>query len=361
VVMPTFVSREEMRRRLAVEFDASYSPEEADMDHRIYAALGAVPRDIDLRAVIAALLTSGIDGFYDTETNELVVATQDPSAPLPPLAQSTLAHELTHAVTDAALGIPEDLIEDGPADAGLAALSLFEGDAVLVQQRFMLTALTPQAQLEASSDPVVVQALQQFARAPHVLAASLLFPYVYGPVFVCRLIQDSGSQAVDSAYRDLPTTTAQILFPERYAAREAAVDPRDPSALPAPWQRGYTDTLGAADLLWLFEAPGDDETAALDDPLGSAAAWAGGEVHLWTDGLRSAVGVALVDRAEGALCDAVADWYEMAFPSDKPVGTMAGEVLASDGVLQDAVLRCDGAEVRLGIGPDLATARTLAA
>ncbi|MGH8907040.1 MAG: hypothetical protein ACRD0K_11100 [Egibacteraceae bacterium] len=358
---PEFVSQAEMGRRITAEVDTAYEPEEADTYRRIYAGLGALPPDIDLRQVLTALLASGTVGFYETETNELVVATADPSAPLTPLAQTALAHELTHAVTDAALGIPDDLIQHGPADASLAALSLVEGDAVLTQERFASTALTWEDQLAILDDPVVGQAQRQLDSVPYVLAAGLAFPYAAGPAFVCQLFQDGGYPAVDAAYRDLPTTTAQILFPERYAAREGAVDPRDPGALGAPWQPRPTETLGAADLLWLFEAPGDDRAAALRDPFGSAADWAGGEAHLWTDGPRSAMGIALADRGVGELCDAVADWYDAAFPADTAVDTQVGEVLARDGITQAAVLRCGGPEVRLGIAPDLATARALAA
>jgi hypothetical protein len=58
------------------------------------------------------------------------------------------------------------------------------------------------------------------------------------------------------------------------------------------------------------------------------------------------------------LCDAVARWYEAAF-GGRDTGVRPGESLALDGEAQDAVLSCRGTEVRLGIGPDLATARAL--
>jgi hypothetical protein len=164
---------------------------------------------------------------------------------------------------------------------------------------------------------------------------------------------------VDAAYAQRPTTTAEILFPERYP--RAAIEPRP---LPAPggtWTQADADTLGAADLLFLFEAPGDDREAALDQPRARAADWAGGTYALHTDGDATALAVGLVGGAGRGpgLCDSMAQWYDAAFPDAAEVPA-EGAALARDGAAQDAVLRCGGDEVRLGIAPDLATARMLA-
>jgi hypothetical protein len=167
-----------------------------------------------------------------------------------------------------------------------------------------------------------------------------------------------GWDAVDAAYDDLPTTSAEILDPQRYGT--GAVDPRDPGDLGGDWRRGRTTTLGAADLLWLFEAPGDDTTRALEDARTRALAWTGGELAVWTSGGDTAVGVALTQRPDGPLCDAVTTWYERAFPDSTEAPTRREERLVREGGRQTAVVTCAGDEVRLGIGPDLATARALA-
>lgn len=358
---PEFVTSEELRRRIIARIDADYPPAEADADRRILAALGAVPPDMDLRALLTDLLAGQVVGFYDTETKEFVVVTGSPvTASLGLATQSTLAHELDHALIDEVFGLPDEKLE-GPSDEALAALALVEGDAVLVQERFLLTAAPPQQLLELADDPAILEAQAQLQEVPYVLQAELTFPYLQGALFVCNLYVQGGWPAVDAAYRELPTTSAQILFPERYFAREGAVDPRDPGALGGAWKRVQTDTIGAVELLWLFQAPGDDPQGAIADPLAAAEAWAGGELHLWTDGPATAVGIALVERGDdGVLCAAVDRWYGAAFPGDRAVDQEPGERLARDGATQDAVLRCDGRDVRLGIAPDLATARTLA-
>lgn len=76
----------------------------------------------------------------------------------------------------------------------------------------------------------------------------------------------------------------------------------------------------------------------------------------WT----SIVGLVLVEHpGESGLCVAVAGWYEAAFPDDRNVPMRTGEALARDGVDRAAVLVCDGADVRLGIAPDVAAARRI--
>ena len=53
------------------------------------------------------------------------------------------------------------------------------------------------------------------------------------------------------------------------------------------------------------------------------------------------------------LCEALDAWYSAAFPEARR--SVDGAAIAWDGDRQDAVLRC-GDVVRLGIGPDGATA-----
>jgi hypothetical protein len=57
----------------------------------------------------------------------------------------------------------------------------------------------------------------------------------------------------------------------------------------------------------------------------------------------------------------VTAWYQRAFPSATAVTTTGDERLAVDGPTQDAVVRCGGGEVRVGIAPDVATARAITA
>jgi hypothetical protein len=349
----TFLSTPEIQERVRQTVLTDYPVEEADLDRRQLAALGAIPADLDLRATQAELVSGQVAGFYEPESGQLVVRSDDPAQPLGPTEQVTLAHEVEHALADQVLGLDIDQ-EDQPADAQRAGLALIEGDAVLTQQRFTLAALDVTQQLGLATDPAVIASQQQLESFPHVLGATLLFSYTEGLNFVCSRYADGGWQGVDAAYGERPQTTAEILFPERYPARPA--EPRAHVTPEGGWTQARRDSFGAADLLWLFEAPGDREAASLDDPRGRAGDWTGGLATLYTRGDDSALGLALSGQAR--LCDSITTWYDAAFP-DATGAPAEGAELARDGATQDAVVACDGTEVRIGIAPDLQAARAL--
>lgn len=355
---PTFLDDDAIGARLAEEVREEYSAEDADIDQRTLAALGAVPAGTDLIQLQTDLLTSQVAGFYDPDTGELVVRGAAADDGLEPTAQATLAHELEHALADQALGLPVDTTEDlADGDAALAALSVIEGDATLTQQQFVVVGMTVREQLGLSTDPDALAAQEQLADVPHYLAQSLQFPYLAGLRFVCDRFVDGGWDAVDAAYDDLPTSSAEIMDPARYGT--APVDPPDPGGLRGDWERARATTFGAADLLWLFEAPGGDTGQGLDRARDRALAWTGGELVTWTRDDETAVGVALTQAADGPLCDAVTTWYERAFPDATDAPTRRGERLVREGDDQTAVVTCADDDVRLGIAPDLDTARAL--
>jgi hypothetical protein len=356
---PRYLLPAQMTEEVRDGFAEDYPDEDAELDERALAVLGAIPGDMDLKATLSGFVGEQVAGFYDPDNGDLVVEVS--GGELTPAEKVTLAHELDHALTDQILGIPlEEPPDPGGEDAALAVRALAEGDATLAMTMFSARALGIEEQLSFDFSSFDQGSVAEIARVPHYLARTMLFPYLEGLVFVCDLQVDGGWEAVNRAYENPPTTSAQILFPDRYEAGEGAVDVRDPGALRGTWTRADITALGAADLLFLFEAPGGDQGKGLAGPLDLAAAWAGGEMHLWTRGEQSGLGVALVQReGEPSLCDSVGRWYEAAFDG-REQATVPGEALALDGDTQDAVLRCPGEEVRLGIGPDLATARSLA-
>ena len=160
----------------------------------------------------------------------------------------------------------------------------------------------------------------------------------------------------------MPPTTSSRRAPREvlFADREgfSPVDPDDVAAPGGAWNEASgtpsarPSSSGCSRLL--------EATRAWPSrvPSRRPSAWAGGEVALFTDGERSALGLALVDDSDtGALCAAVEEWYQAAFDTD---ATESGGATVLDGGGQVGVLRCDGPDVRLGIAPDEATASALA-
>jgi hypothetical protein len=349
-------------RRITESAIEEFPEEVSDAETRVLVALGAIPPGQDIRGLIEEILGEQVLGFYDPEERRIVVGTTDPDLLITPLARVTLAHELDHALTDQVLGLPDRSSEagSGDEDAALAELALVEGDATLVMQVYAFTSLSAADQAALFNDPAVIGGSAESENIPHYLQKALEFPYLTGLGFACDLVARGGWGAVDNAYKDLPKTSAQVMFPDRYRAHEGLVDAPDPSTPGEGWIQAGNYAVGAADLAFLFDAPGGDETEGLSRPTARASDWAGGELRLWTRNADSAVGVSLVERGQGrVLCVSMHQWYLRSFPKDKKGSSGKGEEMTTDGKTQDAVLRCEGKIVRLGIGPDLITARSL--
>ena len=292
-LQPVVLDETAASARLLAQFDRDNPPSVLEPNRRLLVALGLLAPDADLRALYHELLTSQVAGFYDPETKEMVVLSK--RGALGPTERTTYAHELTHALQDQHFGL-EGLEIDavGQGDRGLARLALVEGDATLVMTYWAQQHLSQQELLQLlqeSQDPTSLAVLE---RMPAVLRESLLFPYSAGLQFVLTIQARDGWSGVDAAFRRPPSSTEQILHPERFGLgptprdEPAAVTiPDDVAArLGAGWSKAFEDTAGEFFLrLWLSEVGGLDEATATT----AAAGWAGDRVALFLDGDRFAV------------------------------------------------------------------------
>lgn len=345
---------EAMRDRLLAIFEEEYPADVAEGREAALRALGAIPADADLRTMQRQLFEEQVAGFYDPDTGELVV---ESDGELSAADRVIVAHELGHALVDQAVGLPdiEDPAFEEDHDRLLSTLALVEGDATLLMHRWALETLSLEEQLAMASDPSVLASQQSLAGFPHHLAAELEFPYLAGLGFACDTWRQDGWAGVDGTYASPPATTATVLWPD-HPGRVG--DPAD-LATPTGHEEEYATTFGAAELLWLLEAPGGDESRALDDPGDRARAWGGGELAVWQDGNATTVGLSMVDAGNGTpdLCATTTAWYAAAFPD--AVRSDTGNEVTFDGPDQDAAVRCTDDEVRVGIAGDTATATTI--
>jgi len=353
-----FLPPRRLQQRVGELFLEDYSKRDASLEARVLEALGAIPRDTDLFATRKSVLEGQVAGFYVPETEELVVLSGETVGPL---EKTTLAHELEHALADQKLGLSvDDESDPKTADRDLARLAVVEGDATLTMQRWSLAHLSLGDQLGMlGGSPQLQESQEQLEAMPHYIRQELSFPYLDGMNLVCDRYKRGGWAAVDKTYDEPPASTDQVLFPERYDPKAEPVDPGDPGTLSEPWSKELAGSFGAAELKWLFEAPGGDTSKSLADPLKAVEAWAGGEIDLWTNGDQSALGISIAQQAvETDLCDSVAQWYSASFDDDTE-SRDGGAALVAEGDVQDAVITCSGDEVRIGIGPDTDVARSL--
>ncbi len=201
-------------RALAEETDA----DELRRQGRAMELLGELPPGTDLPRLINRVQAESVLGFYlpgRPPKGGLYVRS---SRGLDPYAKIILAHELTHAVTDQRFDLTraDRLAAATAREDELAAYSgLVEGDATLTMQRYLAERLTPAEQASAGVAAATERTPQRDA-APAVIRESMLFPYQEGLRFVRTLYQQGGWAAVNRAYRDPPTSTEQLLHPERY-------------------------------------------------------------------------------------------------------------------------------------------------
>lgn len=212
-------SREQLDRYLRHQLDEELPEEEARATVASYALLGLAPDTLDLRAVLLALYTEQVAGFYEPDSTALFVLDDQPAASL----QGVLVHELVHAVQDQTVDLHALTDDSLDNDRRTAAQAAIEGQATLV----MLEYLTEQmrgAPVDLSAVPDFSESLRpalegmrsQFpalAGAPKVIQESLLFPYIEGAGYVQSLWRDGSRVPPFGDY--LPRSTEQILTHDR--------------------------------------------------------------------------------------------------------------------------------------------------
>ncbi len=361
IVEPRFISPEEMRKRITAQVTKPRQVKDLRLLGDILIVLGAIEPGADLVELTKELVGGSILGYYLPNKDELFVRSTSDDESVTPSGAVTLAHEMDHALTDQALPWPvKGHFPERESEEQYAIRSLIEGDAVILQEQFAALTLSPEqnlARFQEESGGANLDAI------PHFLLRSLAFPYVEGPAFVCDLHARGGWDLIDVAYSNPPTSTDQVIFPGRLGEEPAGKAPPALGSLGRDWVRRQSSTIGTAELLFLFEAPGGDRSIGW--PADIAREYAGalyrGRTAAWTRGRRLAFAISLSQRGDyprRALCTAIEDWYRATFPDAKEISRAPHEEMALRHDRGSAVLTCEGEVVRLGIGPDPATARS---
>ena len=294
-----FITQDDMRSRLLAEMNKNYTREQARKDELEYWLLGYIREPgINLFQLQADLLSEQVVGLYDPGPKELFVLSG--KSRLDPLARETLAHEFTHSLQDQYYDLakitPTDQKE---SDRFYAVKGLIEGDATLSGLLYSDQFLSAEEYKKLYESSAEDASGLQLDRAPDVFREELLFPYVQGLSFVRTLYTRGGFALVNSALENPPSSTEQILHPEKYLQT-----PRDePKPVGVP---PLTDTLGAG---WTYadtKTIGEFELGLLlrvnGVKTGNAAAegWGGGQYDVYQNGADSLAFM-------GTVWDSVAD------------------------------------------------------
>ena len=251
-------------------------PQKARADERLLKAFDLLPPGTDLRAVRTKLLEQNVAGFYDDRPGRKRLYSVSGQQRLTPSNQLVLSHELRHALQDQYAEIHDALPESlgDFDDRRFALLSLLEGDATLVMERF-LQSRVPGLEGGGQDLGALASALPVMGDVPPVLRDQLVLPYVVGRDFVRALYDRGGWDAVRKAWSQPPASTEQVLHPEKYTAGET---PRAVPAAAAP-AGGVPLADGVLGEVLVNTLLGDVPKAA--------AGWGGDRYQVWDIGGRT--------------------------------------------------------------------------
>lgn len=306
-VMVTTLDDAAFRARLN---ERRLGPAEAEARHLqgVMRALGLIEPGVDLAAQVRRLSTGSVSVFYDTAANELLVRNVD----VTPFVRKVLVHELTKALDDQHFELDRPSLRSPGNEAGDAFEAIVEGIATRVEERYV-------ASLPAS-DRQAVEAEQRRLAAqiprdlPRYVLVSFGFPFTAGLRIANALAEAGGQTRLNAALSAPPSTTEQVLRPEKFMAGEA---PRAVGTPPADGPVTAEGSLGQLNLsLMLAEVlEGGYAEAAADG-------WGGDRYVAWEQGGQTCVRLVVdMDNAEenGELAEGLADWA-----SDTPGAVVEG-------------------------------------
>jgi len=274
-----FLSTEEVLARQLKDFEEDTTDQEWEDSALMLEVLGLLPPDFDLKNLYLRLYSEGVAGFYDPDTKELVVVSEQ--GELNVYEQVTFAHEYNHALQDQnydmrGMGYSEEGWEEDSEKAA-ALQALLEGDASLLDEQYR--ASLSRAEQRDYDDYVNSLDVQIYFEMPEYLLQDFFFPYSQGLDFVRRYYDEGGWARVDGVWADPPLSTEHILHPERYEADDNPIQVPRPAltdTLGSGWREVERNVMGEW-YTYLILAYGEAEGARLSESRASRAAegWGG--------------------------------------------------------------------------------------
>jgi hypothetical protein len=264
-----FLTDARFRRELATD-DADLTREEREELEEAGAflrALGLIQLDAKTLFEKSSELDAGaVLAFYDFDEKEVVVR----GTQLDIATRVTVVHELTHVLQDQYFDLTK--LEDEAGSAVGAVDALVEGDAIRLEDEYVST--LSQADQDAYGQALDQQAAEfegAFRRdVPAVLQILSGAPYSLGPTLVEAIAVDRGEKAIDTAFRNPPTSDKQILTPSAYLTGDKPRRVDVPRLTTGEKRVGKPDTIGALALYLMLSARVDPEVA-----LTTVDSWAG--------------------------------------------------------------------------------------
>jgi hypothetical protein len=215
---------------------------------------------------------AGVLGFYDPETNDLVVR----AGGVTPYARTVIVHELTHALDDQYFELSRPQYDDAKDEIGFGLSAVAEGNARRVENAYRATLSSADRR---SAEREEASYTGDFPLNTFTLAYLKLqvAPYTYGEAFVDDLLDHGGEAALDQALQTPPETSEKVMDFAKYQANEAAKDVTKPTTGgPAIVDDGVVGQIALQSLL--------EQAVSTSVASTAAAGWGGDWYVAWRDG-----------------------------------------------------------------------------
>jgi hypothetical protein len=194
-----------------------FTPEELEARGRMLATLGLLPTGEDFAQMLRDVLVSSVPAFYAADTEEIVVKRQPLTADL----RQALVHELTHALDDQYFTLDRAEYEHRKDEIALGLRALAEGSARRIERRWH-DLFNTGAPFGVRSTPLDQQTDPD--GNPAIIAGQMAEISVLGEALVDDIVSRSGLNGLDGAFGVPPTTSEQVMHPDKFAAREPRIE-----------------------------------------------------------------------------------------------------------------------------------------
>lgn len=203
----------------------AYGTQPVDRLSRIYKRLGLLPESTDFVKALADYSRLEEIAAYRPETESIVVAPEAARLGRVLAGESNAKSEkiaaafaLTHALQEQHFDWHQKARTISPEDRQLALRAVAQGDAVLVGWNYFHEGKQPPSREEqARAIGRLSGELEKMAAGlPELLRQKWVFPYIEGSQFVWWAYAAKGWDGVNALFAEPPSSTSQVLHPERY-------------------------------------------------------------------------------------------------------------------------------------------------
>lgn len=236
---------------------------------QVWKALFVVGEDASAAQEIETVFGGAVAGFYSPGDNQVALVTDGP-AEAAQIDETTLIHELGHAMQDQYHDLSHPRYTGDTRDADLAIDGIVEGEVVYLEDRFEKRC---GAEWDCLEDPPGTESGGE--ELNNGILQLVLQPYFDGPVYAEQRYKNGGWAAIDDLMNDPPETTREVIHREPYSPPPMEVT----DTATGGWERYENQGVDGADrvgeasvyvMLWyqalMYNAPTMSPQDHLDAP-----------------------------------------------------------------------------------------------